>query len=194
MPQDYHVLQFKRGTWKDNNDNFWCDMALTGISEPVRIAVKDPQQFHDDMELYGVIEDATSQAGKPYLKFTRKKKEDDKSVQAELIGQASPKNERLPESPEKQHSINKSVALNNAVLLYANAANKSNVLAKANEFLGWLESTDPKVEAPSISQSVEEAQAQREAERDNERLHNTFQEDEVYQPGDDPIDINDIPF
>lgn len=73
MAQHYEVLDFKKGTFKDDNQNWWCNMALKGIGEPVSIAVKDPTQFHTGMTLYGTIETKVSRSGKDYLRFKREK-------------------------------------------------------------------------------------------------------------------------
>lgn len=74
MNQEYEVTQFKKGDFQDLNQNYWCDMGLKGVSEPVKIVVKDPMQFHDGMTLYGHIEEKTSKAGKAYQRFYREQK------------------------------------------------------------------------------------------------------------------------
>lgn len=76
MNKDYKVNQFKPSDFRDQNGNYWCDMALAGVGEPVKIVVKDPTKFHDGMDLYGKIEEKTSKAGKPYLRFFREQKQD----------------------------------------------------------------------------------------------------------------------
>jgi hypothetical protein len=76
MNQDYEILQFKPSDFQDQNGNYWCDMALKGVSEPVKIVVKDPTQFKDGQSLYGHITDETSKAGKAYRRFRREKKAD----------------------------------------------------------------------------------------------------------------------
>lgn len=83
MAQEYEVLQFKKGDFQDNYGNYWCDMALKGVGEPVRIAVKDPTQFQDGMTLYGSVETKTSKAGKEYMKFKREEREDDPDQQSD---------------------------------------------------------------------------------------------------------------
>lgn len=54
------------------------------------------------------------------------------------------------ETVDKQASINRSVALNNAVLLVAGRPEleQGDVLTKADEFLGWLESREDKEDEP----------------------------------------------
>ena len=79
MAKEYEVLQFKAGNFQDNFGNTWCDMALKGVSEPVRIVVKDPTTIKDGDTLYGEIKEQTSKAGKTYLRFHREKPEDQQS-------------------------------------------------------------------------------------------------------------------
>ena len=130
--KDYKVIEFKRGDWVDNFGNYWCDMALEGVSEPVRIAVKDPTQFESGQVLYGTIEHGNSKAGKPYLKFKRLKKEDGNAG-------TETKREWQPESPERQDSINRSVALNNAAVIYqGSGVEPGDVTKTADVFYAWL--------------------------------------------------------
>jgi hypothetical protein len=130
MAQDYEILDFKKGTFQDNYGNYWCDMALKGFGEPVRIAVKDPTEFHEGMSLYGVVEEKESKAGKSYYRFKREKKE-------ETSASSSPSNNW--ESPERQDSINRSVALNNANILFqSTAADADEVLRIADKYYDWL--------------------------------------------------------
>ena len=74
MAQEYKVLQFKKGDFQDAHNNYWCDMALEGFGEPVRIVVKDPMQYHDGMTLYGEVKTQTSKAGKEYNRFYREQR------------------------------------------------------------------------------------------------------------------------
>jgi hypothetical protein len=112
MPQVYEVVAFKKGDFQDQNGNYWCDMALKGISEPVRIVVKDPTQFHDGMELYGHITDETSKAGKPYRRFRRDKQPDFH----ETAGGAPKKSEWIPRDDS---AIKAQFAIKAAVAAYA---------------------------------------------------------------------------
>lgn len=77
MSKEYEVLQFKIGDFQDNHGNTWCDMTLQGVSEPVRIVVKDPTKIKDGDKLYGEIKKQTSKAGKDYLRFYRETRPDD---------------------------------------------------------------------------------------------------------------------
>lgn len=69
MAQEYKVLQFKVGNFQDNFGNTWCDMALEGVGEPVRIVVKDPSTIKDGDVIYGEIREHESKAGKTYQRF-----------------------------------------------------------------------------------------------------------------------------
>jgi hypothetical protein len=189
--QDYEIIDFKAGDFKDNYNNYYCTMALRGISEAVTIATPDPTKFHTGMLLYGTIEHKISRAQKPYLKFKRMQKEDAPTAprpQAEFMAPAAaPKKEWQPESPERQHSINRSVALNNAAAVNVGKTAEV-VLATADAFYEWLDGSPVKTVSP------EEERAQKQASADEARLRNTFQEDEVYPVEDEPIDLNQIPF
>lgn len=87
MEQEYTVLQFKKGDFQDAHKNFWCDMALEGVSEPVRIVVKDPTKYSNGMKLYGHITDEVSKAGKPYQRF-RKAQQQESGSQGSKSGQS----------------------------------------------------------------------------------------------------------
>jgi len=134
MARDYEVLDFKKGTFKDDYGNWYCNMALKGVGEPVTIAVKDPTQFETGMTLYGTIETKTSRAGKEYLKFKREQKEE--SVGTQGVAQ---KGSWQPESPERQDSINRSVAINNAAVVFqGTGVEAERVIAYADSFYTWL--------------------------------------------------------
>lgn len=72
--QEYEVTQFKVGNFQDPHGNTWCDMVLGGITEPVRIVVKDPNSIKEGMTLYGRVTEQTSKAGKTYLRFKREQR------------------------------------------------------------------------------------------------------------------------
>lgn len=74
--KDYEITHFKAGDFQDNFGNYWCSMALKGVGEPVKIAVKDPTQFHEGMSLYGLIETKPARSGGEYLKFKRMQREE----------------------------------------------------------------------------------------------------------------------
>jgi hypothetical protein len=76
MAQTYKLTGFEKGDFQDNHGNYWCTAVLQGIGEPVKIVVKDPTKYHEGMELYGNVEEKTSKAGKPYLRFYREQHPD----------------------------------------------------------------------------------------------------------------------
>jgi hypothetical protein len=77
MPQEYEIIQFKKGDFQDNHGNFWCNVALRGLSEPVMIVVKDPTKYKDGDKIYGRITQETSKAGKSYQRFRREPRPDE---------------------------------------------------------------------------------------------------------------------
>lgn len=111
--QDYKVLQFKKGDFQDNHGNYWCDMALEGVSEPVRIVVKDPSKYADGMELYGEVKEQTSKAGKTYLRFFRGQKEQQSFIKKEW-------------QPRDDSAIRAQWAIGQSVVLY-NANNEDSL-------------------------------------------------------------------
>lgn len=115
MAQDYKVLQFKKGDFQDDHGNYWCDMALEGVGEPVRIVVKDPTQFHSDMTLYGTIEDKVSRAGKDYLKFKREKREEQTEFHDRAGGQKAPQTQDDGYWDDKNAQIRAQWAIGQAV-------------------------------------------------------------------------------
>lgn len=137
MGRDYKVLDFKKGTWQDDFGNYWCDMALEGVGEPVRIAVKDPTEFHNGMTLYGSLETKQNKNGSEYLKFKREKNEEAPEAPA------TPAKSWQPESPERQENISRSVALNNAAAVFqGSGVEADDVLKVADKFYGWLRATN----------------------------------------------------
>lgn len=125
-------------------ENEWLNQKLTTTQYGIYYNV----QFEGDAEtyflqaktapvvgdkLYGHIEQ--SKTGKS-LRFKKDKLEEPQNAPySPVTGYA--------ETPDKQNSIYKSVALNNAAILYAQSEDKSNVLSKADEFLDWLTSDKP---------------------------------------------------
>jgi hypothetical protein len=177
--KEYSVLQFKKGDFKDNYGNYWCDMALQGVGEPVRIVVKDPLQFRDGMTLYGTIEEKTSQAGKPYLRFKRLEKPE--AEQTSLGG--STKKEW---QPRDDMAIRAQWAINGALTLYS-TWNKErpefdDIEKAAKQLFAMVDRV--KDNGPKIVDGMT-----------SEQIASQFgKPDEVFNPGDEPINLNDIPF
>lgn len=74
MAQEYEITDFRKGDFQDQHQNFWCDMVLLGVGEPVRIAVKDPTQYQVGQKLYGRIDEVISKQGKPYKRFFKEER------------------------------------------------------------------------------------------------------------------------
>jgi hypothetical protein len=140
MAQEYIITSFKPSDFKDNYGNSWCEVAFEGMSEPARWVVKDPSRIKVGDVVYGHIEDATSRAGKPYNRFKIDQREDNQSSPQKASTGYS-------ESPEKQDSIYRSVALNNAAVVYGGVSKLliGEILQTADKFYLWLknESEDP---------------------------------------------------
>jgi hypothetical protein len=191
MPQDYEILQFKKGDFQDNFGNYWCDMALKGFGEPVRIAVKDPAQFEAGQTLYGTIETKQSRAGKEYYKFNRQKKEDEPYGSQKSNTTSGKKDWQ----PRDDNAIRAQWSIGQAMTHFA--AKEEVKLADVEKLAKALYVMVDRVKQDGIATepdiSPEELQARRETERDAERLRNTLQEDEVYMPVGE-INLADIPF
>ena len=88
--QDYTIIQFKKGDFQDNHGNYWCDAVFKGVGEPVKMVVKDPTSFTDNMSVYGEIKQLTSKAGKEYNRFYRSPKpETDESTSDSKVATTS---------------------------------------------------------------------------------------------------------
>lgn len=158
MSDTYRVTSFKTGTFKDDYGNTWCSMSLEGFGEPVTIVLKDPSTVHVGSELYGRIEQAKKKNGGEYWRFKKEQKEEAPTQATEQKG--------WHESPEKQESINKAVALNNAVI-YAGIEKLTvaDTLNVAEQFVKWL-----RTEKENTKHEIAEAM------------------------GEDPVSLDDIPF
>jgi hypothetical protein len=104
VAQEYKLTSFKTTDFKDQNNNYWCDGAFEGISEPVKIVTPAPPKWIVGETYYGTISVEVSKAGKAYNRFRRISRpepvvtapesnkwsgRDDKAIQAQWsIGQA----------------------------------------------------------------------------------------------------------
>jgi hypothetical protein len=178
--KDYEVVQFKKGDFQDNYGNFWCDMVLRGIGEPVRIVVKDPTQYHDGMTLYGTIESKVSKAGKGYLRF--------KKVEKEETPPLSPTGGTTKKewTPRDDESIKAQWAIRTAVEMFRNWNKERPELEEvektAKEFFSMIDRV--KTPGPKIVDGMS-------AEQIASQFGNP---DEVFNPGEEPISLSDIPF
>lgn len=167
MAQEYEVLQFKAGDFQDSHGNYWCDMALRGVSEPVRIVVKDPMQFHDGMMLYGRVEDATSKAGKPYRRFYREQKPDSEQSSSQHASKPKLSNQDDKYWDDKNAQIRAQWAIGQAVTLSGQTDHPNGLVmieewakelyAMVDRVKGSSESTNPKV-TQEKSESTQELQ------------------------------------
>lgn len=111
MSQDYKLTAFNPGDFQDPHGNTWCDAAFEGLSEPVKMVVKDPTQYKEGQMLYGEITVATSRAGKPYNRFKRQQKPDQEQSY-------TPKAEKKEWQPRDDMAIRAQWAIGQAVQLY----------------------------------------------------------------------------
>lgn len=139
-PQEFEIKNFQKGDFVDDHGNYWCSMALAGVSEPVRIVVKDPMQYRDGMTLYGHISDETSKAGKPYLRF-RKDQRDEHQKPNQAPGEAGTPVSYEQRQDNTQESIARSVALKAAVDFVNKHSEPSDVIMVAEQYLAWLTKT-----------------------------------------------------
>lgn len=144
--QEWKIKEVREGnTWENSYGVFQSySLALEGHAEPVsmnkKFPVASPPQAGDT--LYGVIEMVVNKNGTTTNKFvTKQRPEGTPAPQTGSTGQTS----SWHESPEKQASINRAVALNNAVVFWANPdkdnADSDMVLKTAGDFYAWLSQT-----------------------------------------------------
>ena len=130
---EYEIVDVKKGNqWSSGYGEMQSyTISLKGVSEPVVLNKKVPvkQEPHVGELLYGSLEEKTNQKGNVYMKFSAEKR-------PEAAGQAQTSN--WHESPEKQQSINRAVALNNAVITSGVTEDYKTVIAIADIYLTWL--------------------------------------------------------
>jgi hypothetical protein len=134
---EYKIIDVKQGNqWPSPYGEMQSyTLALEGVGEPVVLNKKVPVK-HEPKEgetLYGKLEEKTNQKGNVYMKFTAEKP-------PEASGQAQGSN--WHESPEKQESINRAVALNNAVVSIGVTETAEPVLELADRYFAWLTKSD----------------------------------------------------
>lgn len=133
--QDYRITSFKVGTFKDDHNNTWCDMALEGFGEPVRVVLKDPSKFATGDTIYGRIEQKTSKANKAYWKFQRVMKDEPQYVKTN--------NSRPAWTPRDDSHIRAQWAIGQAVSMHADdeAVKGKDFIAGGNKNLFAIEAT-----------------------------------------------------
>lgn len=188
MAQEYTVLQFKKGDFQDNHGNYWCDMALEGVGEPVRIVVKDPMQYSDGMVLYGEVKEMTSKAGKPYNRFYREQRPDGASPTQTSLPKAQQSDqywEDRNDAIKAQWALGRSYekhgatpeAIKDAKWLFENASNV--VSEEASQQSGYDKF---KASKPTPTEKQED-------EAETESLLSKMEE-----TMSEPIDMSEIPF
>lgn len=136
---EYKIVDVKAGNvWESGYGQMQSyTIAIEGVSEPVVLNKKVPvkQEPKTGDTLYGLLEEKTNAKGTVYMKFTAQKP-------PEATGQAQ--GSSWHESPEKQQSINRAVALNNAVV-YAQVdkLDADKTIEIAELFYSWLTLTPP---------------------------------------------------
>ena len=159
---EYEIVDVKKGNvWSSGYGEMQSyTISLKGISEPVVLNKKVPvkQEPHVGELLYGTLEEKTNQKGNVYMKFSAEKR-------PESTGQAQGSN--WHESPEKQESVNRAVALKAACVIYQGTSMEvphETITGLADSFYSWLTQ-----EAPATAPAAEVI-------------------------GDEPIDLDSIPF
>lgn len=139
MAQDYTISIFKVGDYKDNYGNVWCEVAFEGVSEPARWSMKpeSTEKYSVGTKVYGHIEDATSQAGKPYNRFkTDQRPDDSEGSKTDFKPAVNSWND-----PKKEDAIARAVALRHAAVMYQGVGTEDAsqiVLRIADKFYDWL--------------------------------------------------------
>lgn len=211
MPQDWKLLSFEKSDFQDTTGNFWCQATFEGFGEPIKwvMQAKTVATVQVGESYYGEIRDWTSAKGGVFPRFYREKREDGHTApqhpaqgpQVEMIGQPAPQREWV----DKSDTIRAQWAIGQARKWVT--AHPSQVFddipTEAKKFYALVDvilGSSPKAEAP-LTQSIEEQQAQREATRDAERLKQIGSEeppkswvDDIAPVGDEPINLDDIPF
>lgn len=135
--REYTLKELRVGDYEDDFGNTWCDAIFAEYGEPVRWVLKEPTGVHEGLKYYGHIEEKTSKANKPYNRFYRDKPEEHAAPSSVPSAGSS-----WVESPEKQASIQRSVALQQAVVLAGPLGNAEDVLVNADKFYAWLQHED----------------------------------------------------
>lgn len=134
-PNWYKVKTAVENDWLNQKlDNFnygkYYSVLFHGDAETYLWQTKEAPEV--DKEYYGHMEPTKSGKG---MRFKKDKVDSTGPVPVT----ANEKQASFVETPEKQNSINKAVALNNAVNLYASSGGLGiDILKKADEFYAWL--------------------------------------------------------
>lgn len=148
MGQYYTIKSFKRGQpWQNAYGKFQSySLSLEGLGEPVSLNRKldDDDQVPAELEpkagaqVYGRVEMVQSNKGTTYYKFTGEKEPDD-TYTGSGAKTAPTGSYVAQESPDRQDSIYRSVALNNAATIFQGmGVSRETVTKYAEYFDEWL--------------------------------------------------------
>lgn len=185
-------MSLEKSDFQDQHGNYWCTAAFEGVSEPVRWVLKDPMKVHEGETYYGEIKDATSKAGRTYLRFYKQQNPNT----APAVGGNSTGSGWKDNSDGQRQGM----CFNNATLFVNMMLGKSDVAATPEEWAdmvyghaqelykkGDLTPKQPEqVQMPtSQSQSLSQQYRERRAEAS----------DTVYPLNEEePINLDNIPF
>jgi hypothetical protein len=194
MAQRYTVRELEKSDFQDMHGNYWCTANLEGVSEPVKWVLKDPTKIEIGQSYYGEIKDATSKAGKPYLRFYKQQPPED----GQAGGSSSSSTSTWKDNSDGQRQ---GMCINNAAAFITaqNAANPMTAVQWADlvhEFAAALyakgnlvtQEQATVVPQPDNSQSLSAQYRQKRADAGTETL------DQVFPVHEEPINLDDIPF
>ncbi len=188
MAQEYTVTQFKIGDFQDNYGNTWCDMAIQGFGEPVRIVVKDPLSVKEGDTLYGEIKEMTSKAGKPYNRFYREQRED---AQQQNFGT------KKEWQPRDDAAIKAQFAIKAAIAYQPAGAPIKDVEEAAKSFyemVNRVKGVSPQTEIPTSGYEKAKATANTLRVNEEEDVDAEYESLVKSAYNSDNIDLSEIPF
>jgi len=180
MAQEYEVTWFQPTDFADNHNNYWCNVAFQGVSEPLKWVVKDPTKVKVGDKVFGEIKEQTSKAGKPYQRFYRAERPDDTQQSLPTGGGYKRDDSHI----RAQWAIGQAIS--------HLGGDKDKTLEDVETLAGALfvmvdRVKNPKVDAPDKwVKSVEEQVAQEQAKRDRDIIHSLEE--------GTPINLDEIPF
>lgn len=135
---EYKIIDVKRGSeWSNSFGTFQSyTLVLENYGEPVGLNKKVPVSQEPQVGdiLFGNVELKRNKAGNEYASFKAEKRPE---------GQVIPTTSSWSEDPNKQDSIHRSVALNDAALIFQGTGEPSSIiLSMADDFYMWLKGDD----------------------------------------------------
>ena len=179
MAQDYEIIDFKAGDFKDHQGNVWVEVAFKGVSEPARWAMRPEsvEKYTVGTEVYGHIEDATSKAGKPYNRFKTDKREDYNQAPAAPQTSASHATQQAKSTDDYWSDKDKAIRAQWAIgqakdWALGNDMDFDEIEVVANEFFGMVQRVKGGLSVTDVKKAIP---------------------DVVVEPEDGPITYEDIP-